>query len=379
MAKKVFVSGCYDMLHSGHVAFFEEAAKYGDLYVGVGSDRTIADLKARKPVNMAAERLYMVQSLKAVTDAWINSGSGILDFEEDIRQFRPDIFYVNEDGHSAQKEALCRALGIEYVIGQRIPHTGLPVRSTTLLRQECRIPYRLDLAGGWLDQPFVSQYCDGAVLTLCIEPDIEFNDRSGMATSARKKAIELWQTDLPPGDPEQIARLVFSLENAPGQTEYVSGSQDAIGITFPGLNKLFYRGEYWPAAIESVSDDTIFDWLEAHIRLVQMFPRRPGYDALGNRQITPERAEALSRAAEKCWQAILAKDLPAFGEAVRESFEAQISMFPNTCPDEVRGQIDSYKDEVLGYKITGAGGGGYLVLITDHEIANTLKIRVRRP
>lgn len=41
MRKKVFVSGCYDMLHSGHVAFFEEAAKLGDLYVGLGSDKTI--------------------------------------------------------------------------------------------------------------------------------------------------------------------------------------------------------------------------------------------------------------------------------------------------------------------------------------------------
>ncbi|MHB9141732.1 MAG: adenylyltransferase/cytidyltransferase family protein, partial [Paludibacter sp.] len=40
MGKKVFVSGCYDMLHSGHVAFFEEAAQHGDLYVGIGSDNT---------------------------------------------------------------------------------------------------------------------------------------------------------------------------------------------------------------------------------------------------------------------------------------------------------------------------------------------------
>ena len=41
MTKKVFVSGCYDMLHSGHVAFFAEAATHGDLYVGLGSDKTI--------------------------------------------------------------------------------------------------------------------------------------------------------------------------------------------------------------------------------------------------------------------------------------------------------------------------------------------------
>ena len=48
MSKKVFVSGCYDMLHSGHVAFFEEAASYGDLYVGIGSDKTIYELKSEK-------------------------------------------------------------------------------------------------------------------------------------------------------------------------------------------------------------------------------------------------------------------------------------------------------------------------------------------
>ena len=40
MAKKVFVSGCYDLLHSGHVEFFRQAAQYGDLYVGIGSDNT---------------------------------------------------------------------------------------------------------------------------------------------------------------------------------------------------------------------------------------------------------------------------------------------------------------------------------------------------
>ena len=84
MAKKVFVSGCYDMLHSGHVAFFEEAASHGDLYVGLGSDQTIWGLKARKPINSNAERLYMVKAIKYVKDAWINSGSGIMDFEKEV-------------------------------------------------------------------------------------------------------------------------------------------------------------------------------------------------------------------------------------------------------------------------------------------------------
>lgn len=377
MANKVFVSGCYDMLHSGHVAFFEEAAQYGDLYVGVGSDKTLMELKARKPVNPEQERLYMVRSLKAVKDAWINTGNGILDFEEDLKKFKPDIFFVNEDGHTPAKEELCRCLGIEYIVGRRQPHAGLPTRSTTALRQECRIPYRIDLAGGWLDQPFVSKYHEGPVLTLCLEPDVEFNDRSGMATSSRKKAIELWQTDLPEGDPEQIAKLVFSYENPPGTT-YVSGSQDAIGITYPGLNRLFYQGDYWPSMIENLFDHTIFDWLENHIRLVQLFPRKQDYDVLADTRITPERVKALAYAAEKTWRAILNKDLEVFGEAVRESFEAQVAMFPNMCPQEVSHQIEQYKDRVLGYKISGAGGGGYLILVTGEEIPNALKIRVRR-
>ena len=105
--KKVFVSGCYDMLHSGHVAFFEEAASHGDLYVGIGSDKTIYELKARKTINTEAERLYMVKALRVVKDAWVNSGSGLLDFEKELRELKPDIFFVNSDGATPLKEQLC--------------------------------------------------------------------------------------------------------------------------------------------------------------------------------------------------------------------------------------------------------------------------------
>ena len=81
--KRVFVSGCYDMLHSGHVAFFKEASQYGDLYVGIGSDATVMELKNRKPVYSERERLYMVKAIRYVTDAYINTGSGKIDFEVD--------------------------------------------------------------------------------------------------------------------------------------------------------------------------------------------------------------------------------------------------------------------------------------------------------
>ena len=139
MSKKVFVSGCYDMLHSGHVAFFKEASALGDLYVGIGSDATILELKNRKTVNVEQERLYMVKAIRYVKDAFINSGSGIMDFAEDVKALRPDIFFVNSDGYSTEKKKFCEENGIELVVSQRIPEEGLPARSTTALRQECKI------------------------------------------------------------------------------------------------------------------------------------------------------------------------------------------------------------------------------------------------
>ncbi|MDR0973429.1 MAG: adenylyltransferase/cytidyltransferase family protein [Prevotellaceae bacterium] len=375
--KKVFVSGCYDMLHSGHVAFFEEAARYGDLYVGIGSDKTIFELKARKTVNSENERLYMIQALKSVKQAWINNGSGILDFEEDLRKLQPDIFFVNTDGHSTVKEELCRKLGIEYVVSKRIPHGNLPARSTTALRAECRIPYRIDLAGGWIDQPYVNKLFPGAVLTICIEPEYEFNDRSGMSTSSRKKAIELWQTDIPEGDKEKLAKTLFCYENPPG-TAYVSGSQDALGITMPGLNRFYYDNGYWPVQLENIVDAEILAWIEERIKLVPLYPRHYDYDVLSDTHITAIDAQALSEAADRCWQALKAKDARAVGQAMRDSFEAQIRMFPHMVSEDIIKQIDTYRNEALGWKISGAGGGGYLILFSETPLKNALQIKIRR-
>ena len=378
MPKKVFVSGCFDMLHSGHVAFFEEAATHGDLYVGIGSDRTISDLKGRRTVNGERERLYMISSLKSVKEAWINRGSGLLDFEEELRTLRPDIFFVNEEGYTPDKKKLCDELGIELVVSRRVPVAGLPPRSTTALRSECRIPYRLDLGGGWLDQPFVSKYWPGAVITISIEPDIEFNDRSGMSGSTRRKAIQLWQTDIPDGDPQVLAHTLFCVENPPG-TGYVSGSQDAIGIVFPGLNRLDYAsGEYWPGKITSMNDPQILDWIEDHIWFITLPPREGNFNVLDETDISVEGAQALARAADDVWDALMARDLEKFGRAFRASFDAQVAMFPLMKSRTVRDTIEIYRERALGWKLAGAGGGGYLVLASERPIENAIRIRIRR-
>lgn len=382
MKKKVFVSGCYDMLHSGHVAFFKEASKYGDLYVGIGSDATIQDLKSRKTVCSEQERLYMVRAIRYVKEAYINRGSGMMDFIDTVDMVRPDIFVVNEDGSSDTKRKFCADRGIEYIVLQRTPEAGLEARSTTALRSiiKCQLPYRLDLAGTWIDQPYVSRYGGGWALTISLEPTIEFMERSGMSTSTRNAAKKIWPYQLPNDNSETLAKLLFCFENEPTKQSHVSGAQDAIGICMPGLCRHYYDNNYWPEKIESCHDEAILSWLEQHLCLIPMFPRREGVSVVVGKQISVEGVKHLSAAADACWVAIMARNLEAFASAFQSSFEAQIAMFPSMMQPGVQDYIDRYKGRALAWKMAGAGGGGYLALVCrpDDMPSEGIRIRIRR-
>jgi len=383
MNKKVFVSGCYDMLHSGHVAFFKEASQYGDLYVGIGSDKTIQELKNRRTVYSEKERLYMVKAIRYVTDAFINSGSGILDFVETMDAVKPDIFVVNSDGGSDAKRKLCADRGIEYIELQRVPDAGLDARSTTSLRTNVKshLPYRIDIAGTWIDQPYVSQYGAGWALTVSIEPTVEFMERGGMSTSTRNAAKKIWPYELPNYNEEMLARLLFCFENDPENKGHVSGAQDAIGICMSGLTRHYYDGRYWPDRIESCHDEEILTWLEDHIVLVPMFPRRPGCSVVEGKDITPDKVRNLTEAADRCWGAIMNRDLDAFAIAFRDSFNAQVAMFPAMMQPGVAEWIDKIRDKALAWKMLGAGGGGHLALVLPDNATLTeemIPVKIRR-
>lgn len=376
---KVFVSGCFDLLHSGHVAFFKEASKYGDLHVGIGSDETIRGLKGRETVNSDQERLYMVKSVRYVSDASINSGNGILDFIDDLSVIKPKRYVVNEDGHSPAKEELCEELGIEYIVLNRIPEAGLPPRSTTSTRLSLnsQLPYRLDLAGTWIDQPYLSKIHPGWAITISLEPTIEFNERSGMSTSTRNAAKMIWPYNLPLEKPEKLAEILFRYENKPGN-EIISGAQDSIGICIPGLVRHYYNGAYWPERIERINDEKILTWLEAHLYLVTLWPRPDGTDLLINKNVNQENIEALAQASSDCWEGINKMDLHSFGAAFRRSFEAQVKMFPNMVNEKIEKVIEQYKNTAIGWKLSGAGAGGYLALVSKVPIKNAMKIKIRR-
>ena len=76
----------------------------------------------------------MVSSIKYVHKAFIARGSGILDFIDELKQIKPDIFFVNSDGDSKEKRNFIENLGIRYIVSNRIPKELLPIRSTTSIR-----------------------------------------------------------------------------------------------------------------------------------------------------------------------------------------------------------------------------------------------------
>lgn len=380
MTKKVFVSGCYDMLHSGHVAFFKEAARFGDLYVGIGSDKTIYELKSRQTVCSEIERLYMVKAVRYVKDACINSGSGMMDFVESVERVKPDVFVVNEDGDSEIKRMFCKERGIEYVVLKRVPEDGLTERSTTSIRNtiKSQLPYRLDLAGTWIDQPYVSKFSPGWALTISLEPTIEFVERCGMSTSTRNAARKIWPYQLPNYNSEMLAKLLFCFENEPNKNEHVSGAQDAIGICMPGLCRHYYNNNYWPEKIESCLDEDVLCWLEEHLCMMLMFPRRPGTTVVENSHLCKENVKELADAASRCWDAIMRKDLQGFAASFKASFEAQIKLFPGMMAEGVAEEIEKYKDKVLAWKMPGAGGGGYLAMVCEKPLEGSIRIKIRR-
>lgn len=377
---KVFVSGCYDMLHSGHVAFFRQASKYGKLYVGIGSDSTIMQLKHHAPVYSEHERLYMVRAIRYVEDACINQGSGMMDFVESVEKINPDVFVVNSDGGSDVKRKFCEERGIRYVVLEREPDAGLQARSTTALRANVKsnLPYRIDIAGTWIDQPYVSCHGAGWAITASIEPTHEFMERGGMSTSTRNAARKIWPYELPDYNEEMLARLLFCFENDPENEGHISGAQDAIGICVSGLSRHYYDNCYWPQSIESCHDEKILSWLEEHLCIVPMFPRRPGCSVVDGKDITPEKVEALTEAAEKCWAAIMKRDLNEFAQSFLDSFHAQISMFPAMMQPGVEEFLEKWQPRALAWKMLGAGGGGNLLIVVDKVPDDAIPIRIRR-
>lgn len=384
-------TGCFDVLQSGHAVFFEQCKAYCDyLIVIVGRGAPISKLKPGRPINPDNNRLYLVAALEAVDCAVLGdetyTGSKI-DCVGVCDALCPDVYIVNDDDSGlSEKRAFCEARGIELCLVSRIvPEMLSPTSSTEIIQKAGMVstarkseedepfPFRLCLTGGWLDQPWVSKVCPGAVTVFNIQADERFCFRGGMATSTRETARKLWR-QFPGEDFEAAAKILFGAENPPGSA-YVSGSQDALGLCLPGFNRLNYRGGYWPESIESNRDPGDLRWLESVIYLVSIGERPANYDPLIEKHLTPESVAELAETSEMAWRAVWERDVVLLGKAVSQTLESWRKILPNTVPrtlDPVLAQFEKYE----GRTLTGCGGG-YVLVISSREVPGAIRVRAR--
>jgi cytidyltransferase-like protein len=373
----VLVAGFFDLLHSGHVRFFEEAARHGRLIVSIGSDENSLASKGKKPIYGEEERRYMVAAVRHVAEAHLARTIGPLSFTEHVEQFKPDIFIINQDGHTEEKQIFCEEHGIQYLVMERTPKLDFKLRSTSELRGLDRIPHRLDLAGGFFDQKKLNSITPGPVITCNVEP-MELVDRAGMSSSTRGVIHELFGNQLPADRSEQeIANIILAYENF--DTEYISGATDAYGLVFSSVCRFDFQDSYRPHAVSKINDNTILTWLEQHLFLALTHPRPDDYRVFDGREKFPARElQQYAKTAGETWQAIKAKDLAALVKCVNQTRRHQQTLIPGYISSAVEPEIDHLEQAGHGVKLMGAGGAGYLMIVTGQQPPQSQRIVIRR-
>ncbi|MBN1818964.1 MAG: hypothetical protein JW828_16505 [Sedimentisphaerales bacterium] len=248
------------------------------------------------------------------------------------------------------------------------------------------IPYRIALAGGWIDQPFVSRLNPnppGSMVVVQIESQFRWMDRAGLCTSTRDIAMKLWNGLLPQENPETLVRQLYAAENA-GKTQ-PSGSQDMIGLIRPGINRLDYDYEYeggvFPKHIESNTDPEVARWLERVLYVIPVAPRPEGYNPLGRKNLDPQWIAQLGRSGRDCFEAIVGKDLPRLGASFHECMTCWRTILPDTVEHEtltvdLLSLLDWYQQRYAGAMYSGCGGG-YLYVISEEPVPGGFPITIR--
>ncbi len=95
--RKVFVNGCFDILHPGHISLMKYAKSLGDfLLVAIDTDTRIATAKgSSRPINNLKSRTVMLESIRYVDK--VSSFDSDSALEELVRSFEPDIMVVGSD------------------------------------------------------------------------------------------------------------------------------------------------------------------------------------------------------------------------------------------------------------------------------------------
>ncbi|MGA2857458.1 MAG: hypothetical protein ABSE40_11340 [Candidatus Sulfotelmatobacter sp.] len=248
------------------------------------------------------------------------------------------------------------------------------------------IPYRMALAGGWIDQPFMSKLNPqppGSMVVVGLEPSFPFMDRAGMATSTRAAAARLWNGTLPDGDPMQLIRELYEAENQ--GVAQPSGSQDMAGLILPGVNRLDYdydhRGGLFPVHVESCNDEEVMIWLEEVLHVLPVAPRPDGYNPLGEQHLSAEWVRRLGESGKVCFHAIVTKNLRELGKSMNECMRCWEALLPHTVRHpaikvDLLSLLASYQSRYAGAMYSGSGGG-YLYVASEDKVPGSIQVKIR--
>jgi hypothetical protein len=248
------------------------------------------------------------------------------------------------------------------------------------------IPYRLQLAGGWIDQPFVSRHNPrppGSMVVVQIQPDFRPMYRSGIASGTRDIAMKLWKGRLPNRPPEELARKLYEVENK-GKAE-PSGSQDMIGLVYPGINRLDYdfavQGGVFPSHIESCHRPEVARWLGQVLHLLPVEPRPDGYSPLGVQNLDRKWVARLGRSGQDCYRAIVDMDAKALGASLNLTMKCWETILPRVVRHpllrlDLMSLLKAYQKQYCGAMYSGCGGG-YLIVVSEKPVPGAFKVNVR--
>jgi hypothetical protein len=247
------------------------------------------------------------------------------------------------------------------------------------------IPFRMALAGGWIDQPFVSRLNPsppGSMVVARLEPTVPLMERAGMATGTRRVASRLWNGQLPDRDPAELVRELYAAENA--EQADPSGSQDMIGLIYPGISRLDYdyrhEGGIFPSHIESTSDPEIVGWLEQVIHVVPVAPRPDGYNPLGAKILDACWIKRLGQTGKDCYDAILRRDLSGLGASMNECMRCWEAILPHTVRHptltvDLVARLESYRARYPGAMYSGCGGG-YVYVASEDAVPDSFRVTI---
>jgi hypothetical protein len=216
-----------------------------------------------------------------------------------------------------------------------------------------------------------------------IEPDFRPMDRSGIASGTRAIATRLWNGRIPNRPMDQLTRELYEEENR-GKSE-PSGSQDMIGLIYPGVNRLDYdyagNGGVFPTHIESLTSSRQARWIEKVLHLIPVGPRPEGYSPLGIKNLEPRWVARLGGSGRACFDAIRRMDIEALGASFNETMRCWERLLPHVVTHpliriDLKELLKTYQRRFPGAMFSGCGGG-YLIVASNEPVPGSFHVTVR--